>query len=75
MFPQQWEQKRHRTNPCVPEPQLTAHVRVCAPHRPGDSQFRAFKLDLLGVKDGPIAEITAFGAALFPALGPPATLP
>jgi ketosteroid isomerase-like protein len=41
--------------------------------RPG-SEFRAFKLDMLRVKEGRIAEITTFGAALFPALGPPATL-
>jgi hypothetical protein len=35
-FPQHWEQKRHRTNPCAPKPQLTAHVRVCAPHTHAD---------------------------------------
>jgi RNA polymerase sigma-70 factor (TIGR02960 family) len=42
--------------------------------RPGDSQFRAFKLDVLRVEDGAIAEITTFGAALFPAFGLPPTL-
>jgi RNA polymerase sigma-70 factor (TIGR02960 family) len=42
--------------------------------RPGDSQFRAFKLDVLRVEGGVIAEITTFGAALFPAFGLPPTL-
>jgi RNA polymerase sigma-70 factor (ECF subfamily) len=37
--------------------------------RPGDSEFRAFKLDVLRVEDRAIAEITTFGAALFPAFG------
>lgn len=32
--------------------------------RPGDSEFRALKLDVLRVKDGRISEITTFGAAL-----------
>ena len=41
--------------------------------RPGDSLFRAFKLDVLRIEDGAIAEITTFGHALFPAFGlPPA---
>jgi RNA polymerase sigma-70 factor (TIGR02960 family) len=42
--------------------------------RPGDSEFRAFKFDVLRIEDGLIAEITTFGAALFPAFGLPATL-
>ncbi len=42
--------------------------------RPGDSMFRAFKLDVLRVEDGAIAEITTFGPALFPAFGLPPTL-
>jgi len=37
--------------------------------RPGDSQFRAFKLDVMRVEAGLIAEITTFNAALFPAFG------
>jgi RNA polymerase sigma-70 factor (ECF subfamily) len=37
--------------------------------RPGDSEFRAFKLDVLRIEDGEIAEITTFGSALFPAFG------
>jgi RNA polymerase sigma-70 factor (ECF subfamily) len=42
--------------------------------RPGDSKFRAFKFDLLRVEDGAIAEITTFGAGLFPAFGLAPTL-
>ena len=40
----------------------------------GDTEFRAFKLDVLRVEGGRIAEITTFGATLFPAFGLPATL-
>ena len=43
--------------------------------RPDDSQFRAFKVDVLRVSDGVIAEITTFGAAPFQALGLAAVLP
>ena len=43
-------------------------------HRPGDSEFRAFKLDVLRIEHVAIAEITTFGAALFPAFGLPPTL-
>jgi RNA polymerase sigma-70 factor (TIGR02960 family) len=39
--------------------------------RPGDSEFRAFKIDVLRVDAGLIREITTFGAALFPAFGLP----
>jgi RNA polymerase sigma-70 factor (TIGR02960 family) len=42
--------------------------------RPGDSELRAFKLDVLRIEDGAIAEITTFGPALFPAFGLPDTL-
>jgi len=42
--------------------------------RPGDSKFRAFKFDVLRIRDGVIAEITTFGAGLFPAFGLPPTL-
>ncbi len=37
--------------------------------RPGDSEFRAFKLDVMRMAAGRIAEITTFGAGLFPAFG------
>jgi RNA polymerase sigma-70 factor (TIGR02960 family) len=43
--------------------------------RPGDREFRPFKLDVLRIRGGVIAEITTFGSALFPALGLPAVLP
>ena len=42
--------------------------------RPGDSEFRAFKFDVLRIEDGAIAEITTFGARLFPAFGLAQTL-
>jgi RNA polymerase sigma-70 factor (TIGR02960 family) len=42
--------------------------------RPGDSEFRAFKLDVLRVRGGRIAEITTFDATLFAAFGLPATV-
>ena len=38
------------------------------------SIFRAFKCDVLRVVDGRIAEITTFGAVLFPQLGLAPTL-
>jgi RNA polymerase sigma-70 factor (ECF subfamily) len=42
--------------------------------RPGDSEFRAFKFDVLRVADGAIVEITTFGPELFPRFGLPPTL-
>lgn len=42
--------------------------------RAGDTEFRAFKLDVLRIRDGLIAEITTFGWALFPKFGLPPTL-
>jgi RNA polymerase sigma-70 factor (TIGR02960 family) len=42
--------------------------------RPGDSHFRAFKFDVLRIEGGAIAEITTFGARLFPTFGLPPTL-
>jgi len=42
--------------------------------RPGDSRFRAFKLDVMRLEEGLIAEITTFGAELFPAFGLAPTL-
>jgi len=41
----------------------------------GDDTFRAFKLDVIRVQDGLIAEITTFGSSLFEAFGLPATYP
>jgi RNA polymerase sigma-70 factor (ECF subfamily) len=42
--------------------------------RPGDSEFRAFKFDLLRIEDGLIAEITTFPADMFPIFGLAPTL-
>ncbi len=42
--------------------------------RPGDSLFRAFKLDVMRMEAGTIAEITTFNADLFPAFGLPLEL-
>jgi RNA polymerase sigma-70 factor (TIGR02960 family) len=36
---------------------------------PGETDFRAFKIDVLRVRAGRIAEITTFGATLFPEFG------
>jgi RNA polymerase sigma-70 factor (ECF subfamily) len=41
---------------------------------PGDDEFRAFKLDVLRIEGGLIAEITTFGASLFEAFGLAPTL-
>jgi RNA polymerase sigma-70 factor (TIGR02960 family) len=43
--------------------------------RPGDSEYRAFKLDVLRVEDELIAEITTFGPELFEAFDLPQILP
>jgi RNA polymerase sigma-70 factor (TIGR02960 family) len=42
--------------------------------RPGEAEFRAFKIDVLRVRDGRIAEITTFDATLFEAFGLERTL-
>jgi RNA polymerase sigma-70 factor (TIGR02960 family) len=42
--------------------------------RPGDSQFRAFKLDVMRIEEGLIAEVTTFNAEFFPAFGLAPTL-
>ena len=41
---------------------------------PDDTEFRAFKFDVLRIEGGKIAEITTFGAELFEAFGLPPTL-
>ena len=40
---------------------------------PGGTEFRAFKIDVIRVEDGLVAEITTFGTELFPAFGLPLT--
>jgi RNA polymerase sigma-70 factor (TIGR02960 family) len=47
---------------------------ACYLRRPGDSVFRAFKLDVLQVRDGQVAETTTFDNALFGAFGLPEVL-
>jgi RNA polymerase sigma-70 factor (ECF subfamily) len=42
---------------------------------PGDTEFRAFKIDVMRIEDGLVAEITTFDTKLFPAFGLPPTLP
>jgi RNA polymerase sigma-70 factor (ECF subfamily) len=37
--------------------------------RPGDTQFRAFKFEVLQVRHGKIAEITTFGSGMFKHFG------
>jgi RNA polymerase sigma-70 factor (TIGR02960 family) len=49
-------------------PAAASYLRVA-----GDTEFRAFKLDVLRTRDGKIAEITTFGAGLFEAFGLPPT--
>ena len=41
----------------------------------GDTEYRAFKLDVIRVEDGAIAEVTTFGASLFPEFGLPPVWP
>jgi RNA polymerase sigma-70 factor (ECF subfamily) len=47
---------------------------LCYLRQPGDTQFRAFKLDVLRVRDGKVAEITTFGVAQLEAFSLPAIL-
>ncbi|MFJ1764982.1 RNA polymerase subunit sigma-70 [Amycolatopsis sp. NPDC088138] len=49
---------------------------ACAKYvcRPGDDEFRAHSLDVLGVADGRVAEITTFQPDVFPAFGLPPLL-
>ena len=42
--------------------------------RPGDTEYRAFKLDVIRIRGGAVAEITTFGGGLFAAFGLPSTL-
>ena len=41
----------------------------------GDTEFRGFKMDVLRIEDGEIAEITTFGWAMFPLFGLPTDAP
>jgi RNA polymerase sigma-70 factor, ECF subfamily len=51
------------------QPALAPYVR-----RPGDSQYRAFAIDVLRVEDGLIADVIAFRPDVFPAFGLPPEL-
>jgi RNA polymerase sigma-70 factor (TIGR02960 family) len=51
------------------QPTAASYLRA-----PGETEFRAIKLDVLRVEGGRIAEITTFDASLFPAFGLPPTL-
>jgi RNA polymerase sigma-70 factor (ECF subfamily) len=42
--------------------------------RPGDTDYTAFKFDIIRIEDGAIAEITTFGPSLFPAFALPPVL-
>lgn len=42
--------------------------------RPGDTKFRAFKLDVIRIEDELVAEVTTFGYQAFPAFGLPEAL-
>jgi ketosteroid isomerase-like protein len=48
---------------------------ACYLLEPDSGEFRAFKLDVLGLTDGVIGEITTFGWKLFPAFDLPLVLP
>jgi RNA polymerase sigma-70 factor (TIGR02960 family) len=48
---------------------------ACYLRRPGDTVFRAFKLDVLRVRDSQVAETTTFGSDVFGAFGLPEVLP
>ncbi|HWM21347.1 MAG TPA: RNA polymerase subunit sigma-70 [Ilumatobacteraceae bacterium] len=50
------------------QPAAASYVRA-----PGTVEYRAFKLDVLRIEDGAIAEVSTFGTRLFPAFGLPAT--
>jgi RNA polymerase sigma-70 factor (TIGR02960 family) len=47
---------------------------ACYLRRPGDTVFRAFKLDVLRIDGGQVAETTTFGSQLFGAFGLPEVL-
>jgi hypothetical protein len=50
-------------------PAAASYLRVW-----GDTEFRAFKIDVMRIEDGAFAEVTTFGAALFPAFSLAPTL-
>jgi RNA polymerase sigma-70 factor (TIGR02960 family) len=65
-FPGEWRLLPTHANR---QPAAASYYRA-----PGEPSFRPFKIDVLRVVDGRIAEITTFGSALFEAFGLPPTL-
>ena len=55
----------------VPAPANRQPAAASYLRRPGDHLYRAFKLDVLRVVDGQVAETTVFDAKLFGAFGLP----
>jgi RNA polymerase sigma-70 factor (TIGR02960 family) len=51
------------------QPAMASYLRP-----PGETEFRGFKIDVIRVEGGLVAEITTFDARLFPAFGLPTTL-
>jgi RNA polymerase sigma-70 factor (ECF subfamily) len=47
---------------------------ACYLREPGGTEFRAFKIDVLRLVDGKVAEVTTFDAKLFGQFGLPATV-
>jgi RNA polymerase sigma-70 factor (TIGR02960 family) len=47
---------------------------ACYLRQPGDTEFRAFKIDVLRIVDRGVAEVTTFNATLFDQFGLPATV-
>jgi RNA polymerase sigma-70 factor (TIGR02960 family) len=52
------------------QPAAASYLRA-----PGDDTFRAFKLDVLRIADGKVAEVTTFGGDRLEIFGLPSTLP
>ena len=59
----------------VPAPANRMPTAASYLRRFGDTEFRAFKFDVLRIENGRIAEITTLGPELFPAFGLPLILP
>ena len=60
---------------CLPVWANRQPAAVCYLRRPGDTAFRAFKIDVLRVGGGLVEEVTTFDASLVAAFGCPDVLP
>lgn len=60
---------------CLPVWANRQPAAVCYLRRPGDTAFRAFKIDVLRVGGGLVEEVTTFDASLVAAFGCPEVLP